>query len=332
MGSEPDYSRLISVVMPNYNHGIFIEAAISAVLAQKGVDVEVIVVDDQSTDDSVARVRRLEAQHPNLQLHTPGKLGSIQCSNYGLARAKGAFVCFFAPDDLIYPSLLKRSVDLLDKFPAANICFSDAKFVNEAIGIAWQSRFNIGDRDMYLPSSDVIAAGQKAEFWVIGASTMWRTSRLRAIGGWNEALGWTADWFLSFTEALRNGVCYIPEALAAIRVSNQSFSVKDQSRHKKRKAVFETIVHGLTRGPFADVQQAFVLSGAVLQLGVDFRSTVSRAGVKTMIWEPWFLRRVMRIYIAALKSAMPFKTPLTVWKWQLKRKAKIEMPEIALRE
>ena len=88
----------VSIVITNYNYERFVAQAIASALAQTWRDLEVIVVDDGSTDDSWKRIRRFGSRIQALRIDNGGQGGA---SNVGLARSTGAFVLFLDADDYL---------------------------------------------------------------------------------------------------------------------------------------------------------------------------------------------------------------------------------------
>ena len=92
---------MLSVVIPNFNHGAYLRASLEAVLAQTCTANEIIVIDDASTDHSLAIVSSFLHRHPNLRLvQNPRNLGCVRSLNRGLGLARGSTVYFGAADDL----------------------------------------------------------------------------------------------------------------------------------------------------------------------------------------------------------------------------------------
>jgi glycosyltransferase involved in cell wall biosynthesis len=107
---------LVSVVVNNYNYGEYLDDAIQSVLRQTYQNVEVIVVDDGSTDNSRDVVARYgDAIVPVL---TPNR-GQASAYNAGFAFARGELICLLDSDDVFAPTKVKRVVDAFERFPEA---------------------------------------------------------------------------------------------------------------------------------------------------------------------------------------------------------------------
>ena len=103
---------LVSIVTPVYNAARWLPETVAAVRAQTLTDWEQILVDDGSTDGSLAAVEALAAEDPRFRsLHTPDRLGPSAARNLALDAARGRFIAFLDADDLWHPEKLARSVD-----------------------------------------------------------------------------------------------------------------------------------------------------------------------------------------------------------------------------
>src|SRR5262245_59288324 len=108
----------MSVVIPNYNHGHFIEEALAAIARQTLPPSEVVVVDDGSTDDSVARLQSFAARMPCLKLHRHGENRGVNAAcNTGLGLVNSDFVLFSAADDRLDPQTVERASAAAAAFP-----------------------------------------------------------------------------------------------------------------------------------------------------------------------------------------------------------------------
>jgi glycosyltransferase involved in cell wall biosynthesis len=118
----------VSVVVPCYNYGPLLPAAVASALAQRHVDVEVIVVDDASTDDSREVARRLTEADGRVRLLEHGKnRGHIATYNDGLAAATGDYVALLSADDLLTPGALDRAAALFEAQPDVVMVYGHAE-------------------------------------------------------------------------------------------------------------------------------------------------------------------------------------------------------------
>ncbi len=105
---------LATIIMPNFNCGSYIESAIKSALAQTIDSLEVVIVDDASTDDSVARVRRVAERFPDqVRLFVqPVNQGSAAARNRALEESRGEWLAVLDSDDLMAPDRLERLIAL----------------------------------------------------------------------------------------------------------------------------------------------------------------------------------------------------------------------------
>lgn len=103
-------SPLVSVIIPSYNHDQFIKQAIESVVNQTYDNIDLIVVDDGSTDNTVGIVEQL-LQHYSFTFIKQPNLGVSCALNTGIKAASGEYFCFLASDDFYFPDKISRQVD-----------------------------------------------------------------------------------------------------------------------------------------------------------------------------------------------------------------------------
>jgi glycosyltransferase involved in cell wall biosynthesis len=118
---------LISVIIPAYNAERWLPETLASVAAQEWPDLEVIVVDDGSTDGTAVFV---EQAYPQWTLHRSENRGVSQARNLGTQSANGEFVQYLDADDLLLPGKLARQVALLQANPKADIVYSNWQRLN----------------------------------------------------------------------------------------------------------------------------------------------------------------------------------------------------------
>ena len=101
----------ISVIIPVYNSSEWVEACLESLAAQDFKDFEILAVDDHGQDDSMEKVRRFAAQHPEISLKclaTERNSGPGEARNVGIRNAAGEYVIFIDADDTVSPHMLGR--------------------------------------------------------------------------------------------------------------------------------------------------------------------------------------------------------------------------------
>lgn len=112
----PQEPPLVSIVAPCYNAEKYLEEAIHSVFAQDYRNVEVIVVDDGSTDNSLAMLRQLQQTY-DFQLYSQENQGVSAALNHGLKHAKGSYVATPDLDDVMLPHSIRVRAQYLDEHP-----------------------------------------------------------------------------------------------------------------------------------------------------------------------------------------------------------------------
>jgi glycosyltransferase involved in cell wall biosynthesis len=106
-------ARLVSVIIANYNYGRYLREAIDSVLSQDYEPLELIIVDDGSTDDSRAVIESVSS--PNIRSHFQQNGGQASAWNYGFEDSKGSIVIFLDADDTLVPGGIRRHVEALSE-------------------------------------------------------------------------------------------------------------------------------------------------------------------------------------------------------------------------
>ncbi len=120
---------LVSVIIPVYNVEPYIQVCIDSVLKQSYSRFEVIVVDDQSPDDSINRVK--EFNDARIKVVTQENRGLSGARNTGIRHAKGEILAFLDSDDFWHPEKLERHVQQLVNDPEIGLSFSASELIDE---------------------------------------------------------------------------------------------------------------------------------------------------------------------------------------------------------
>ena len=132
-GQNSSNPPLITVAVPSYNHAAFIEQAIRSVLNQEIRDLEIIVIDDASTDNTADIAEALSREDARVQVYRNERnLGPSGASHRYLELARGKYLCTLPSDDFFAPGKLKAQIDVLERNPNTAIVATKASCVNES--------------------------------------------------------------------------------------------------------------------------------------------------------------------------------------------------------
>src|SRR5262245_22614445 len=126
---------VVSAVMPNYNDARFIREAIDGVLRQSLRDLELIIVDDGSTDDSLSIISEYARNDSRVRVfRNERNQGVVSTINRGVAEAQGKYLYLVSSNDKALPGFFEKSVAVLEQFPRAGLCWSDPTHFFESGG------------------------------------------------------------------------------------------------------------------------------------------------------------------------------------------------------
>jgi glycosyltransferase involved in cell wall biosynthesis len=220
----------VTVVLSNYNHGRFLRAALDGILLQSRPADEVIVIDDASTDDSVEILRSYERRFPALRvLVNERNRGVIANGQTLLGLARGRYYYAAAADDMLLPGFFEKSLAILEQNPEAGLCSTLTTIMDECgreVGTLSGNPFPDCDRAHFSAPAEVRARLFRVGSWMQGNTVIFRREALLGAGGFRPELRSYTDGFVHEVIALRHGVCFVPEYLAAWRKMPEAFSAQ----------------------------------------------------------------------------------------------------------
>ena len=120
---------LVSVVIPVYNVEQYIDEALRSVLTQSYVNLEVIIVDDESPDHSIARIQR-NFDDPRIRIIKQKNRGLAGARNTGIRHAKGEYIAFLDSDDVWRTSKIEKHIQLMQAQPNCGVSFCSSEFID----------------------------------------------------------------------------------------------------------------------------------------------------------------------------------------------------------
>lgn len=216
---DPSFPRL-SIVTTSFNKGQFLERAILSVLNQNYPNLEYIIVDGGSTDESVSTIRKYAA-YLAYWVSEPDQ-GQSDALNKGYARSTGEIVGWLNADDFYLPHAFLRVAELFRAYPEADVLFGNRLSVDENDAITEEVRFT--------PFSSVVL--QYDGMCLSTHSTFWRRELFSKVGWFDTALRFSMDYEFFLRAAARH---------ARFRHVREFFGGMRRYRGNKTDAVFGSL-------------------------------------------------------------------------------------------
>lgn len=182
----------VSVVIPCHNYARFLAAAVGSVTAQTGVDVDLLIIDDCSTDGTRRLAEELAETDPRVRVvvHTRN-VGHIATYNEGIAAAEGDYLVLLSADDLLSPGSLSRAAALLDAHPSVGFAYGKALiFQGESTPTARQ---RVNGWTIWNGRNWIEERCREGGNVICSPEAVMRTSLQRQIGEYRAELPHTAD-------------------------------------------------------------------------------------------------------------------------------------------
>lgn len=209
----------VAVVIPNRNDAGPLRECLDSVLNQDVVPDQVIVVDDQSSDDSRAVIQEKLGGFAGAQaIFNPTRLGTMGALNMGLSCATCDYVLFLSSNDYLINGIFRRAKSRIatDGFPgvwSAMVWSVDENGQRRRLYpspvVAW--------RDTCLSPATCIRLAKSVGHWFTGTTLLYHRRTLQAIGGFDTTYEGLADMFAALTIASIKGASFSPEPLGVMR-------------------------------------------------------------------------------------------------------------------
>ena len=204
---------LVTVAVACYNQGRFLGEAIESALGQTGARVEVVVVDDGSTDDTAA----VAARYPEVRtVHQPNA-GLSAARNTGAREARGAFVVFLDADDRLRPDAVAAGLACFREHPASAFVSGDH------VRVRADGSFLVA-HDPPAPNADPYLRLLRGNYVGMHAAVMYRRDVLLAAGGFDPSLPACEDYDLYLRLAREHPVAEHGAVVAEYRIHGENMS------------------------------------------------------------------------------------------------------------
>jgi glycosyltransferase involved in cell wall biosynthesis len=229
---------LVSVICLSYNHEAYVVEALNSVINQTYPNIELLIADDYSTDNSVGIIQDWVKNHPEVHFSANEKnLGNTKTFNQLAKKAKGEFIIDLAADDILLPNCIEKQVN----------AFQNSNY--RSLGIVYGNLIEIDEKGNFISnyyteedhpeSGDIYKMVVGRTTKICSVSSMIKKSVLEKLGYYDENLAYE-DLDLWIRTSRGYEFEYLPEILAKKRVLSHSLSshflIKNNSRSKKLNA------------------------------------------------------------------------------------------------
>ena len=229
----------ITIVTPSFNQGKFIERTIESVLGQNYPQLEYIVVDGDSTDETLDILKRYGDR---LQWISEKDSGQSEAINKGFLMAKGEIVAWLNSDDVYLPGALETVARYFAAHPDVMMIYGEGYMIDQDDKVKMRFPFTEPRFDLW----KLIYYGD----YILQQSTFFRRSLFDSIELLDEALHYGMDWDLFIRIGKRFRVDYIPEYLGCIREHGEAkTSTGGSKRFRELKCIIRK--HGILRFPLS---------------------------------------------------------------------------------
>jgi glycosyltransferase involved in cell wall biosynthesis len=243
--------------MPCFNHARFVVESAEGILRQTLEDLELIIVDDCSSDNSWEVIQDVARKDPRVKaIRHARNQGASKSRNDGLLAANGEFIGFCDADDIWEKDKLRLQVELLRSNPTYDLTYCDSIIIDEN-GLPTGKRFSQLFPPPKLASGSLFSELLGRNF-INMQSVLMRKGCLNRVGYFDEKIKWVEDWWYWVRISRDHRFLYYPAVLARYRVHSKSTSVVQRRGYRlNRYKVFKRILHeyaDISRPAKADIR------------------------------------------------------------------------------
>ena len=263
-----------SIIIPNFNHGNFIRNSISSILNQSVQPLEIIVIDDASTDGSVPIVEKLIEEFPSVRLIRNKKnKGVVHGMNLGTMEAQGDIILYRAADDHLMPDSLSEAQEAFAHHPDATIAFGETIFFQGDSTNGSKETLALSGKTKFFKREELLKHWIP-DFNLPSSACFVRKKAVLSVGGFKENAKWHSDWLCFTTIALRDGLTFIPKPITGFRLNTQSYGNSNLMYQGSQRAVLRYMVNEVMNYE-EGLRELFFASGAFAIFGESIRLLLS---------------------------------------------------------
>jgi glycosyltransferase involved in cell wall biosynthesis len=226
---------LVSVVICTYNGERYLEQTVESVLTQTHGNLEILIVDDGSTDGTPALVAALAANHPRIRPFFRTNHGLPAARSFAFENAKGDWIAIIDQDDLCYPARLARQIEVSNENPGAELIFCNTHFIDENDKVIGDhlSKFSLPER--FIPKGLAGNLLLQVGCFIDSEAFFIKRDAALAIGRLDDSLCYACDYEYFVRAGFAVDFAYTSDVLAAWRIhADQATATSPKIRQQVR--------------------------------------------------------------------------------------------------
>jgi glycosyltransferase involved in cell wall biosynthesis len=323
---------LVSVIIPTYNCAPYLSEAIDSVLLQAGVNMEIIVVDDGSTDNTKEVVEKYGDRITYIS-QVPGR-GASAARNLGIQHASGEWIAFQDADDIWFPEKLAKQLDAIQSYPHARLVFADTLVSRNSVVIQdslMSKRLKNWCERNTTQISDVYCGNVYRELlfgnYICTITVLLHRNALDQAGIFDETLKVGEDYDLWLRIARDHPAIYVDRVFCAYRVRDNGLSGGLEARSPRWLEAHTVVREKHLRSHWVPAQHYKVLTGVLSNnywvLGMNyFREAqfkearvffLKGLGYHPLSLKNWFLYCGTFLPLSVIASMRSAKHVMKIW-------------------
>jgi glycosyltransferase involved in cell wall biosynthesis len=235
----------VTICLPTYNSGRFLAESLDSILEQKFLDFELIICDDNSTDNTPDVLEKYAALDPRIKYYkNPARLGLFSNWNQTLKYARGEYITIFAQDDIMKPENIEKKVEILDNYSSVGLVTSSIQLINEDNLLVSQWGWAEFPQDEFCLGRQWVIDNAGKTNPMCAPFTMFRKTILERVGVFNPQYLFAGDYEMWLRIALVSDLYFLSTCLGCYRThdTSETQTLKEELKLKEQFDIWSYII------------------------------------------------------------------------------------------
>lgn len=221
----------VAIVVPNYNHAAYLKQSLGSIEAQTCPPDQVLIIDDASTDNSMAVISDFSARHPSWQvIKHKSRLGVLAAANEAVRQLETDWISYLGADDFLSSTYIEKAMACAREMPTPNMVCGCLEVIGNVRARSLRPILLPSVKPRYISPEEFRQLLRIGDNYFNGTVILYRRQAVLDAGGFDKTLGSLSDSILSRQLAIRGGFYFIPEILGYWRLLGTNYSTMTVTR------------------------------------------------------------------------------------------------------